>query len=233
MAGTNHAPGAVAATGRLGRFNSVAAGAGGGSERQWRTWGSVVPGVLLLIAAVSHELWRRICPWHSSQLARALNQQRQNRGSKGRLDVVKVRADSWLGQHHVQLQWTLLIAGLCLRLLAVNNSAVPLAVLLLGTVAAAMAVGWAFGGKTWCQYICPMGPVQQVLTGLRGPWGSPTSTPARASPNRCAEHCRQTAANKVPVWPARAPIDVDAERSFWNSLQGKRGLDWAWGSYQG
>lgn len=70
-------------------------------------WGSVVPGGLLVIAAVSHELWRRICPLaFISQLARALNRQRRTRSANGRLDVVKIRADSWLGQHHVQLQWT-------------------------------------------------------------------------------------------------------------------------------
>ena len=199
-------------------------------------WGSVVPGVLLLIAAVSHELWRRICPLaFVSQLARALNQQRQNRGSNGRLDVVKVRADSWLGQHHVQLQWTLLIAGLCLRLLAVNNSAVPLAVLLLGTVAAAMAVGWAFGGKTWCQYICPMGPVQQVLTGLRGPLGQSAhlNTSSRITQSMCRTLSSDGREQSACVACQSACIDIDAERSFWNNLQGKRGLDWAWGSYPG
>ena len=199
-------------------------------------WGSVVPGVLLLIAAVSHELWRRICPLaFVSQLARALNQQRQNRGSNGRLDVVKVRADSWLGQHHVQLQWTLLIAGLCLRLLAVNNSAVPLAVLLLGTVAAAMAVGWAFGGKTWCQYVCPMGPVQQVLTGLRGPLGQSAhlNTSSRITQSMCRTLSSDGREQSACVACQSACIDIDAERSFWSNLQGKRGLDWAWGSYPG
>ena len=113
-------------------------------------WGSVVPGGLLVIAAVSHELWRRICPLaFISQLARALNRQRRTRSHNGRLDVVKISGDSWLGQHHVQLQWTLLIAGLCLRLLAVNNSAVPLAVPLLGTMAAAIALGLAETTVRW------------------------------------------------------------------------------------
>ena len=103
-----------------------------------------MPGGLLVIAAVSHELWRRFCPLaFISQVARALNRQRRTRSHNGRLDVVGIRADSWLGQHHVQLQWTLLIAGLCLRLLAVNNSAVPPAVPLLSSMAAAIALGLA------------------------------------------------------------------------------------------
>ena len=126
-------------------------------------WGSVVPGGLFIIAAISHELWRRICPLaFVSQLARALDRQRRRPGRGGKPEIVKVQPDSWLGRHHIELQWSLLIAGLCLRLLAVNNSPLALAVLLLGTVAAALTVGWAYGGKTWCQYICPMGPVKQV-----------------------------------------------------------------------
>lgn len=42
--------------------------------------------------------------------------------------MVLVAADSWLGQHHLQLQWRLLIAGLCLRLLAVIASPLGLAI---------------------------------------------------------------------------------------------------------
>ena len=199
-------------------------------------WGSVVPGGLLIIAAVSHELWRRICPLaFISQLARALNRQRRTRSANGRLDVVKIRADSWLGQHHVQLQWTLLIAGLCLRLLAVNNSAMPLAMLLLGTVAAALAVGWAFGGKAWCQYVCPMGPVQQVLTGLRGPLGQSAHLNAgsRITQSMCRTLSSDGREQSACVACQSACIDIDSERSFWTNLQGKRGLDWAWGSYPG
>ena len=57
--------------------------------------------------------------------------------------MVKIEADSWLGQHHVQLQWSLFIAGLSLRLLVVNSSPFGLGLFLALTVAAALAVGWA------------------------------------------------------------------------------------------
>jgi len=46
-------------------------------------WGAVVPSVVLLIAVVSHELWRRICPLaFVFQLARAA------RGGQGRERVL-------------------------------------------------------------------------------------------------------------------------------------------------
>jgi len=199
-------------------------------------WGTVVPTGVLLIGVVSHELWRRICPLaFVSQLARALGWQRSRPGKGGRPEVVKVESDSWLGRHHVELQWSLLIAGLCLRLLGVNSSPLGLAVLLLLTLIAAVLVGWAYGGKAWCQYICPMGPVQTVLTGLRGPLGSTAHW--GASSRITQSMCRTIAADgreQSACVACQAPcIDIDAERAFWQTSRGKRGLRWAWLSYPG
>lgn len=70
-------------------------------------WGVVVPSGLMLIVLLSHELWRRICPLaFASQLFRALGRQRTRLGKGGKPEVVKVNADSWLGRHHIQLQWS-------------------------------------------------------------------------------------------------------------------------------
>ena len=135
-------------------------------------WGVVVPTGLLILVVGSHEFWRRICPLaFVSQAARSLGIQRKVANKKGRLEPVKVKSDSWLARHHVQLQWTLLVAGLCLRLLVVNSSPIGLASLLILTLAAAALVGWFYAGKAWCQYICPMGPVQTILTGQRSALG--------------------------------------------------------------
>lgn len=197
-------------------------------------WGSVVPGGLLIIAVISHELWRRVCPLaFVSQFARALHKQRRKPWRGGKPEVVKVQPDSWLGRHHIQLQWSLLIAGLCLRLLAVNNHPLALVILLLGTLAAAMTVGWAYGGKTWCQYICPMGPVQQVSTAARSPLGTTThvNNTSRITQSMCRTGSRDGHEQSACVACQRNCMDIDAERSFWENLQGKRGLDWAWTSY--
>ena len=199
-------------------------------------WGTVVPLGLLLIGVVSHELWRRICPLaFVSQLARALGRQRTRPGRRGLPEVVLVEPESWLGRHHLELQWSLLIAGLCLRLLWVNGSPLGLAILLLGTLVAALAVGWAYGGKAWCQYICPMGPVQRVLTGMRGPLGSPAHVGTRSRITQSM--CRTVAADgheQSACVACQAPcIDIDAERTFWQTFRGKRGLAWAYTSYPG
>ena len=199
-------------------------------------WGTVVPVGVLLIGVLSHELWRRVCPLaFVSQLARSLGWQRSRPGRKGKPEVVQVAADSWLGRHHLALQWCLLIAGLCLRLLWVNGSPLGLAILLLFTLAAALLVGWAWGGKAWCQYICPMGPVQTVLTGLRGPLGSTAhvGTSSRVTQSMCRTIASDGREQSACVACQAPCIDIDAERSFWQTLHGKRSLRWAWLSYPG
>jgi hypothetical protein len=199
-------------------------------------WGTVVPLSLLLIGGVSHELWRRVCPLaFVSQLAQALGWQRRRLGPGGRVELVMVRADSWLGRHHVQLQWGLLIAGLCLRLLGGNSDPLWLGLWLLVTLAAALLVGWAFGGKAWCHYICPMGPVQTVLTGMRGPLGSTAhvAAPSRLTQSMCRTITADGRERSACVSCQSTCIDIDAERAFWHSLSGQRGLAWAWYSYPG
>jgi len=199
-------------------------------------WGTVVPVVLLLIAAVSHELWRRICPLaFVSQLAQALGRQRTRPGKGNRPELVLIAPGSWLGRHHIELQWSLLIAGLCLRLLGANSQPLWLAVWLTLTLLAAVMAGWAWGGKTWCQYLCPMGPVQTVLTGLRGPLGSTAhvAAPSRLTQSMCRTLTPQGKERSACVACATPCLDIDAERAFWHNLHGKRGLAWAWYSYPG
>ena len=199
-------------------------------------WGVVVPSGVLVIGVISHELWRRICPLaFVSQLGRALGWQRTRAGKGGRLEVVKVDSNSWLGKHHIALQWSLLIAGLCLRLLWVNSSPTGLALLLVVTLLAAVLVGWAYGGKAWCQYVCPMGPVQTVLTGLRGPLGSTAhwGSNARTTQSMCRTVSADGREQSACVACQTPCLDIDAERAFWQTSRGKRGLSWAWLSYPG
>ncbi len=199
-------------------------------------WGMVVPTGLLILVALSHEVWRRICPLaFVSQLFRALHWQRTVPGRGGRREVVKIEVGSWLGQHHVQLQWSLFIAGLCLRLLVVNSSPVGLGLFLALTLAAALVVGWAYGGKAWCQYFCPMAPVQTVITGPRSLLGSPAhmDTPSRITQSMCRTVGDQGKVQSACVACQAPCIDIDSERAYWQTFTGKKGLAWAWLSYPG
>lgn len=199
-------------------------------------WGVVVPAGLLIIVVFSHELWRRICPLSFvSQLFRALGLQRTIVTKSGRRDVAKVSSDSWLARHHLSLQWFLLIAGLVLRLLLVNSSPLGLGLFLTLTLVAALVVGWAYGGKAWCQFVCPMGPVQMILTGPRSLFGSAAhlGTKSKITQSMCRV-VSESGAEKSACVACQSPcLDIDAERLYWQSLRGKRGLVWAWYSYPG
>ena len=67
----------------------------------------------LLLIALSHEIWRRICPLaFVSQLFRSLGMQRTVLSRNGMAAVVQVKADPWLAKHHLKLQSMLLMSGL-------------------------------------------------------------------------------------------------------------------------
>jgi hypothetical protein len=200
-------------------------------------WNLGLPLVLVCVV-LSHELWRRICPLSFvSQLARALGWQRTVAGRNGKPQLVAVEENSWLGRHHVQLQWSLLIAGLCLRILIVNSNALAFGLLTAAALLGALVSGWAYSGKAWCHYLCPFGTAQQVLTGPRGVIGSSAhlDSPTRTTQAMCRTVASQAGEADVSTCVAcsRPCLDIDAERTYWQNLQGKRGLNWAWYSYPG
>ena len=153
-------------------------------------WGAVVPAAIFLLLVFGHELWRRICPLSFlSQIPRALGWQRQTtkrnpKTGEIRRQLARVPQDSWLARHYPTLQFSWLFAGLCGRILFFNADRLVLAAWLLFTIAAAIAVGWLYGGKAWCQYFCPMAPVQAIYStpsGLLGSRAHMSATPITQS----------------------------------------------------
>lgn len=199
-------------------------------------WQVGVPLVLLVLVVLSHEAWRRLCPLaFVSQLARAIGWQRSVPDVRGRPSVARVAPAGWLARHHVRLQWGLFLAGLSLRLVLLNHSPRWLAVFLLATLAAALVVGWAWAGKAWCQYICPMAPVQSILVGPRSLLGSAAhlAGSGQITQSTCRSIGPSGQVQRACVGCQKDCIDIDAELSFWEGLRGKPGLAWAWFSYPG
>jgi hypothetical protein len=199
-------------------------------------WQIGVPLVLLVLVVFSHEAWRRLCPLaFVSQLPRALGRQRMVGDGRGRSAVARVASSGWLARHHVRLQWGLFLVGLSLRLLLLNRQPLLLALFLLITLTAALVVGWAWSGKAWCQYVCPMAPVQSILVGPRSLLGSDAHlTPSgQITQSTCRTFGPTGQVQRACVGCQRDCIDIDAELSFWEGLRGKPGLGWAWFSYPG
>ncbi len=187
-------------------------------------WGIVVPASIVILLVGGHEAWRRMCPLSFlSQLPRALGWQRQvkrvdPKTNKTRLELVKIKPDSWLGRNHSYLQFGLFYLGLCSRLLFIDANRLALGFWLLGTIAAAMTVGYLYGGKTWCHYFCPMAPVQQIYA---EPGGLLTSKAHTSDRKITQSMCRTTeAGNEQSACVAckSGCMDIDAERGYWERV---------------
>jgi hypothetical protein len=188
-------------------------------------WGAVVPAAILILLVFGHELWRRICPLSFlSQLPRALGWQRQTvklnpRTGEKRGQLAKVPPDSWLAKHYPKLQFGWLFVGLCGRILFFNADRLVLAAWILFTIAAAIAVGWLYGGKSWCQYFCPMAPVQSIYStpaGLLGSKAHMADTPITQS--MCRTTLPDGSEQSACVACQQPCIDIDAERMYWARL---------------
>ena len=198
-------------------------------------WNIGLP-LVILVVYFSHELWRRICPLSFvSQLFRALGWQRTVLNRTGKPQVAAISESSWLARHHIQLQWGLLIAGLSLRLLIANSNGLVLALLFTASLLAALISGWAYGGKTFCQYLCPFAPAQQILSGPRSLLSSQAhlGSSSKTTQSMCRTVGAQGQDISTCVACAKPCFDIDAERTYWQSLSGKRGMAWAWYSYPG
>jgi 4Fe-4S binding domain len=188
-------------------------------------WGMIIPASIFIMLVFGHELWRRICPLSFlSQLPRALGWQRNLKrvdpvSGRIRVELAKVKANSWLGRHYSYVQFGLLYIGLCGRILCFNADRTLLAMWLLGTIAAAIAVGYCFGGKSWCQYFCPMATVQHIFA---QPMGVFTQSASSQKPPITQSMCRTIKADHREksncVACQSVCMDIDAEREYWVSI---------------
>ncbi len=192
-------------------------------------WGAIVPSAIFILLVFGHELWRRICPLSFlSQIPRALGWQRQikrenKKTGKVRYELAKVNPDSWLGKNYPYLQFGWLFVGLCGRILFFNADRLVLALWLLFTIAAAIAVGYLYSGKSWCQYFCPMAPVQSIYS---EPGGLLSSKAHMSDQLITQSMCRvvlpeakgKDKEQSACVACQNPCIDIDAERTYWDGL---------------
>ena len=151
-----------------------------------------------------YHLWRRICPLAViAQLGRLV----------GRPGTKKM--GDWMGKHYLLVQLGLMIVALSLRLMGTNGSALWLAIFL-GVVAGAAAVtSFVYAGKTWCNFICPVGLVEKIHTEpARGAAGGGELTSQCTPCVACKKHCP----------------DIDLEQGYWKeaSERPRRIAYYAW-----
>ncbi|MBE9064859.1 EF-hand domain-containing protein [cf. Phormidesmis sp. LEGE 11477] len=203
-------------------------------------WGIIVPTSIFILLVLGHEVWRRVCPLSFiSQIPRALGWERKRKRThqktgKIRYELVKVDKKSWLARNHVSLQFGLFFLGLCNRILFVNSNRIALGIFLLGTIAAALTVGFLYGGKAWCQYFCPMAPVQKIYAEPRALLNSTAHLGDRQpiSQSMCRTISPEGKELSACVACQSPCIDIDAERTYWDGIQ-KPQQQWLYYGYVG
>jgi CRP-like cAMP-binding protein len=187
-------------------------------------WGAIVPASIFILLIFGHEAWRRICPLSFlSQIPRALGKQRQFKrespSGKVRYELAKVKSDSWLGKNYSYVQFGWLFIGLCGRILFFNADRLVLALWLLLTIGAAIAVGYLYGGKSWCNYFCPMATVQQIYSEPGGLFGSKAHTSdTLITQSMCRTILPDGKEQSACVACQTSCVDIDSARSYWDGL---------------
>jgi hypothetical protein len=187
-------------------------------------WGLVVPMSIFILSIFGHELWRRICPLSFlSQLPRSLGLSRQlkrvnEKTGKIRYELAKVKPESWLGRNYLYLQFGFLYLGLCARILFINSDRLALAVWFIVTILAAIAVGYLYGGKSWCNYFCPMAPVQKIYSEPGGLFSSKAHQSDRQITQSMCRIVIDGKEQSACVACQNPCIDIDSERSYWESI---------------
>jgi hypothetical protein len=137
----------------------------------------------------------------------------------GQIDQVPrlVSPDSWLGRHHRVVQFGFLWAGITGRLLFINSDRTAIAVFLITLLSLAMLVGVLYGGKTWCNFLCPIAPVQRIYCGAGGLLDRPAHfAPGPLSQSTCRTSASAGASEQgTCVRCAPSCPDVDLEASHW------------------
>lgn len=151
-------------------------------------WTVLIAALPLFFVIGGFHLWRRICPlsWFSQLPIRA------GRGGQRKVS-------GRLAEHPIVLPAGLMFVGLTLRLVAINGSGLALAAFLVAVAGAAIAVGATYRGKTWCNFVCPVGFVERVYT-----------EPSRLIDSGNSQ-CKPCSA-----CTARCP-DIDTEQGYWKS----------------
>jgi hypothetical protein len=191
-------------------------------------WAMIVPCGIFILLVLGHEFWRRICPLSFlSQIPRALGIQRRRKVSdpvtgEVRYELVTIGENSWLGRNHLYVQYGLFTIGLGLRILYVNSDRIWLGGFLIFSILCAILVGYLYAGKSWCNYFCPMAPVQMVYTGPRSLLGSQNYLRPKAAVTQsmCRTVDPQTGQEQSACVACKAPcIDIDAEKTYWAELK--------------
>ena len=134
----------------------------------------MLPLLPMILMVFGHETWRRVCPLsHFSQIPHMLGWQRQvkrlNRTpAKSSAIFALLPSDSWLQANHYYFQFGFLDFGFTGRILFYNSDRLALVFGFVFIHDFRTGCWIIYGGKTWCNYFCPISVIQDMYTGAGG-----------------------------------------------------------------
>ncbi|HRE13963.1 MAG TPA: 4Fe-4S binding protein, partial [Usitatibacteraceae bacterium] len=192
------------------------------SNRIW--WTMIIPLLPLTFMVVGHETWRRLCPLSFvSQIPRYLGIQRKRpsldkkSGKVTRLLALPAR-DGWARRNVWYIQFFLLYLALNARVLLVNSDRIALASFFIAVIVISMAVGYFWGGKTWCNYVCPINIVQKIYTEPRGILESSAHIDRKPISQSMCRAPGKDGDKSICVGCTPSCGDIDLEKSHWDSV---------------
>jgi hypothetical protein len=160
-------------------------------------WTVLIASLPFFWMTFGYHVWRRICPLAvMGQIGRLV-------GKPGTRKM-----GDWMGRNYLLVQLALMVTALSLRLVATNGSAVWLAGFLGAVALIAAVTSFLYAGKTWCNFLCPVGMVEKIHTEpARGAVASDDLTSQCSPCVACKKHCP----------------DIDIEQGYWKEATGADG----------
>jgi Cyclic nucleotide-binding domain/HEAT repeat len=148
---------------------------------------------VLFIVVAGFYRWRAICPLAAfGEIGRNLPRRFQR------------RVPAWMERGHLLVPFLFLSAMLVVRHVATNGDGRWISGLLIALALAALTTNVVFTGKTWCNFVCPVGFIERIYTDPASLRGAPNSQCLRCT--ACKKSCP----------------DIDQENNYWREL-GARG----------
>lgn len=149
-------------------------------------WTLVIPLVPVSLLIMGYSRWRNICPlaWFSKL-------------TQNIVLLRKKRLPVWFEDNVYFLQFSLLFIAFAARLFVLNSEAMLLGGFFLAVIVLAALSGLLLSGKSWCNYLCPVGLVEKIYTG------------SNAQMQHIDSACGTCTACKI-----NCP-DIDMESSYW------------------
>ena len=187
-------------------------------------WTMVLPLLPVFLMLFGHETWRRVCPLsHFSQIPRMLGWQRQTPRLNRRTGAVDhalalIPHESWMRRNYLLFQFGFLVCGLMGRILFYNADRLALVGIFSFILGFSFVIGLLYGGKTWCNYYCPIGVIHNIYV---GPGGLLDSKAVNATSPITQSMCRTSsdAGDKSScVGCTSNCADIDVENSYWKNI---------------